>query len=70
MVPFKTRNDSKGDEKKVFSKISSLSTKNLIYKVGLQFILHGFEVAHPVSFSSPWSDLSEMAFLTVLAFGY
>ena len=53
MVPLKTRHDSKGDEKKVCSKISSLSTKNLIYKVGLQFILHGFEVAHPVSFSSP-----------------
>ena len=53
LILCKTRHDSHGVEKKVCLKIPSLSTKNQFDKVGLQFILHLFEVARPVSFSSP-----------------
>lgn len=44
--------------KKSCLKIVSLSTNNQFEKVGLQFILHSFEVARPVSFSSHWFNLT------------
>lgn len=37
----------------MLKKIQSLSTKDHMDKVGLQFISHGFEVARLVTFSSP-----------------
>ena len=39
VLPWKSRHDSKGVEKKVYSKILSLGTKNWTEKVGLQLFL-------------------------------
>ena len=50
----KTRQNYKDLEKKVCRKIPRLSTEIRSTKVGPDLISHGFEVACPYSFSSPW----------------